>query len=133
MRQQQEHLHLHHLQQQWFQQEEVTVTLVMYALSFLDVKTLLQTETVNKTWRKLCKKTLRNKCCGRPKVFQHKQELKDAITKYCCYEGTTMEEIAGTYGYPMDTWNVSQITNMSFLFQHSVHSMNTLGKGMCQK
>jgi hypothetical protein len=36
-----------HSQQQWLQQEEGT--LVMYALSFLDVKTLLQKESVNKT------------------------------------------------------------------------------------
>jgi hypothetical protein len=97
-------------------------SLMMYALSFLDVKTLLQKVTVYKTWRKLCKTKLRNKCCGRQKAFQSKEELKNAIWKYyrcktrnCKRE--TMEEIACTYGYPMDTWDVLQIKDMSNLFR----------------
>jgi surface protein len=114
MRQQQERLHQHHIQQQWFQQEEGA--LVMYALSFLDVKTLLQKETVSKPWRRLSKMTVRNKCCGRPQAFQSKQELDDAVVIYCMFEDTYMEEIACTYGYPMDRWDVSQVTDMSSLF-----------------
>jgi surface protein len=102
-------------QQLWFEQEEDS--LMIFALSFLDVKSLLQKEMVSKTWRKLSKLTIRNKCCGRSKAFQSKQELKDAITKYCRYEAASMEEIAGTYGYPMDNWDVSEMTDMSYLFE----------------
>jgi hypothetical protein len=42
----------------------------MYALSFLDVKTLLQKEIVNEAWRKLCKETIDVKCGeDGPKAF----------------------------------------------------------------
>jgi hypothetical protein len=87
----------------------------MYTLSFSDVKTLLQKEMVSKTWRNLSKLTIRIKCCGSPKAFQSKQ---DAITKYCRYDGAAMEEITSTYGYPMDNWDVSKITDMSKLFEN---------------
>jgi surface protein len=97
----------------------------MYTLSFLDVKTLLQAETVSKTWRALCKNTIRNKYCGSSKAFQSNEELKDAVKKYCRYKRRpickyrqAMEEIACTSGYPMDTWDVSQITDMSSLFEY---------------
>jgi hypothetical protein len=70
---------------------------------------------VSKTWRKLSKKAIGNK------PFQSKQELKDAITKYCTFKAAAMEEIACTYGYPMDSWDVSQITDMSNLFAY-MHS-----------
>jgi hypothetical protein len=93
-------MHQQEQEQQWFHHEEDS--LMIYALSFVDVKSLLQKETVSKTWRKPSKKAMRNKCCGRPKTIQSKEELKDAITKYCRYKATPMEEIAGTYGYPMD-------------------------------
>jgi surface protein len=82
----------------------------MYAISFLDAKTLIQKETVSKTWRKLSKTAMRSK------VFESKQELRDGVTRYCTFEAATMEEIAGTYGYPMDSWDVSKITDMSNLF-----------------
>jgi hypothetical protein len=108
-------------QEQWFQQEDGV--LVVYALSFLNVKTLLQRETVSKRWRKLCKTAIRNKCCGSPKAFQSKQELTDTIWKYYrCqrrnWTRETMEEIACTYGYPIDSWDVSQVTDMSNLFEN---------------
>jgi hypothetical protein len=77
---------MHQQTEQWFHQEEGA--LVVYAFSFLDVKTLLQKETVSKTWRKLSKQTLPSK------AFKSRHELKDAITKYCRYESATMEQIA---------------------------------------
>jgi hypothetical protein len=44
---------LQQLHQQWQHQEEGA--LVWYALSFLDVKTLVQQKSVNQIWRNLCK------------------------------------------------------------------------------
>jgi surface protein len=96
--------------QQWLNHDEGV--LVVHALSFLDIKTLLQKERVNKTWRKLCKKTMQTKC-GR---FESKQELKGAIDKYCQNKPSLMEDVACTYGYPIDRWDVSQIEDMSALF-----------------
>jgi hypothetical protein len=82
----------------------------MYALSFLDVKTLLQKERVSKTWRNHIKEIIDAKC-GQdvPKAFQCNHELSNAIAKYCNYEAASMEGIACTYGYPIDKWDVSQI------------------------
>ena len=104
------------LYEQWLYQDEGA--LLLYTLSFLDVKTLLQKMKVNKTWRDLCQKTIRGKCGPNgPKVFQSNQELKDAVDQYCKYELGAMEEIASTYGYPMDKWNVFQTKDMSNMFK----------------
>jgi Mycoplasma protein of unknown function, DUF285 len=107
--------HLQELRQQWFHQDEGA--LVVHALSFLDVKILLQMECFNKTWRQLCEKTIDDKCGHNgPKAFQSNQELRDAVENYCMYEVGSMEEIACTYGYPIDKWNVSQVEDMSSIF-----------------
>jgi Mycoplasma protein of unknown function, DUF285 len=106
------------LYQQWFHLDDGA--LVVYTLSFLqlDVKTLLKMERVNKSWRQLCKKTIDDKCSPNgPKAFQSKQELRDAVVKYCKYEAESMEEIACIYGYPIDKSNVSQVEDMSYLFK----------------
>jgi surface protein len=105
------------LYEQWFHHDGGVF--LVYTLSFLDVKTLLQKEKVNKTWRQLCKKTIDDKCDPNgPKPFQSNQELRDAVEKYCEYEAGSMEEIASTYGYPIDKWNVSQIKDMSMVFSY---------------
>jgi hypothetical protein len=106
--------HHQELRQQWLNQDEGG--LLVYTLSFLDVKTLLQKELISKAWRHLCKKTIDDKCGNNgPKPFESNQELKDAVEKYCRYS-TEMEEIACTYGYPIDKWNVSQVRDMSEVF-----------------
>jgi surface protein len=103
------------LHQQWLHQDESA--LVMHVLSFLDVKHLLQKERVNKTWRKLCRKTIQGKCrpIG-PKAFHSNLELRSTVFKYCKYDAAAMEEIACTYGYPIDKWNVTQVQDMSAVF-----------------
>ena len=53
---------------------------------------------------------------GKPMPFKSKKELKDAVDKYCAKNPEDMDVIAATYGYPIDKWNVSQITDMSTLF-----------------
>jgi hypothetical protein len=68
---------LKELQKQWQHQDEGA--LLLLALSFLDVKNLLQSESVNKRWRKLCQGTINAKC-GQDglKAFQSKKELRFA-------------------------------------------------------
>jgi surface protein len=108
-------------QKQWLHHDEGA--LVVYALSFLDVKTLLQMEIVNKTWRNLCKKTINEKGGpDGPKAFTSTQELEDAVMKYCQEKpnAANMEDIACTYGYPIGQWNVSQIKDMSCLFRDTI-------------
>jgi surface protein len=106
---------LHLLYHQWLNHDDGV--LVVHALSFLDVKSLLQKERVNKTWRKLCKETIKTKCSPHgPKPFQSNQELRDAIDKYCKCEASAMEDITSAYGYPIDSWDVSQIEDMYAIF-----------------
>jgi hypothetical protein len=103
------------LLRQWQEQDEGA--LLMYALSFLDVISLLQKEIVNKTWRQLIKDIVDAKYGqDRPKAFQSNQELRDAVVKYCKSEAVAIEEIACTYGYPINNWDVSQIEDMSKVF-----------------
>jgi hypothetical protein len=86
------------LYEQWLHHDEGV--LAVYTLSFLDVKTLSQKELVNKNWQNLCKKTIDDKCGPNgPKPFQSKQELKDAVNKYCSirHQASEMEEFACTY------------------------------------
>jgi surface protein len=105
------------LYQQWLHHDDGV--LVVHALSFLNVKKLLQKERVDKTWRKLCKKTMQTKCGpDGPTPFQSNQELRDVIVKYCRRGAASMESIACTYGHPIDRWDVSKIEDMSELFKH---------------
>jgi hypothetical protein len=46
-------------------------------------------------------------------LFQSKQELREAVIKYCEYKAVATQDIACTNGYPIDRWDVSQIENMS--------------------
>jgi surface protein len=108
-------INLQELHQQWQHQDEGA--LLSFTLSFLDVKALLQKIKVNKTWQKLCERTIQDKCGSNgPKPFESKKELRDAIEKYCLYLPECMEEIACMYGYPIDKWDVSQLQDMSEIF-----------------
>jgi surface protein len=116
---------LQELHRQW--QELDDGALVLYTLSFFDFKTLLRKETVSKSWRKLCQRTIDAKC-GQDgtKAFQSKQELRGAVFKYCKHKATSMEEIACTYGYPIDKWDVSQVEDMTEVFAF----MNTFNQDL---
>jgi hypothetical protein len=78
------------LYQQWSREDEGA--LLLNVLSFLDVKTLLQKSSVNKTCRNLCEKTIRYECgLNGPKRFESKKELRDAVWKYSKYEAESMD------------------------------------------
>jgi surface protein len=102
--------------QEWLYHDDSL--LVMHVLSFLDVKSLLQKERVDKTWRKLCRKAIYGKCGPNgPIAFQSRRELRDTVKKYCNYDLLAMEEIACFYGYPINKWDVSQVEDMSHVFE----------------
>ncbi|KAG7357654.1 fibronectin domain containing protein [Nitzschia inconspicua] len=95
---------------------------MLHALSFLDVLTLLRKQVVSKHFKELCSKTIRNKC-GKDGPKPHTNEtLRRTVRKYCqiMYDPDSnkddMETIAFKYGYPIDSWNVSQVTDMSYIF-----------------
>jgi surface protein len=107
--------HLQELQRQWEDLDDGA--LLVYALSFFELTTLLPVRVVNKTWRKRCHDTIDAMCRqSGPTAFQSKEELRLAIETYCKYEAASMEEIACTYGYPIDKWDVSHVQDMSELF-----------------
>ncbi|KAG7340999.1 fibronectin domain containing protein [Nitzschia inconspicua] len=107
------------LEQQVLEQQDDGV-LLLYALSFLDVATLLQKQVVSNRWKELCNKAISAKCKGnRPKAFQSNKELRGVIRDYCKYEPKCMEEIACTYGFPIGTWDVSKVTDFSMAFYNS--------------
>ncbi|KAG7357815.1 fibronectin domain containing protein [Nitzschia inconspicua] len=107
--------------------------LMLHSLSFLDVVTLLQKQVVSKQFKDLCTKAITAKC-GKdgPKPLT-RAKLKKAIRKYCnimYYEGYNiqhMEEIACTYGFPIDSWNVSKVRDMSYLFLRETYFNEYIG------
>ncbi|KAG7357589.1 fibronectin domain containing protein [Nitzschia inconspicua] len=96
--------------------------LILYTLSFLDVVTLLRKQVVSKHFKELCSKTITAKCGedGPPPLTN--ETLRTAIREFCpimydpSFNKDDMEEIACKYGFPIDSWNVSQVTEMSQLF-----------------
>ncbi|KAG7357732.1 fibronectin domain containing protein [Nitzschia inconspicua] len=98
--------------------------LVLHALSFLDVVTLLRKQVVSKHFKDLCTKAITAKCGKNgPKPLTN-AELKKAVRMFCSilYDGVyscfidDMEYIASEYGFPIDSWNVSQVTDMTEVF-----------------
>jgi hypothetical protein len=68
------------LQRKWQKQDEGA--LMMYALSFLEVKSLVEKENVNKTWPQLTKDIRHHPCkvwSRWTKAFQSKQKLREAV------------------------------------------------------
>eukprot|EP00978_Attheya_sp_CCMP212_P045529 scaffold349877_cov27-Attheya_sp.AAC.2 len=51
-----------------------------------------------------------------PKAFQTHAELKQAVTKYTNYNLVDADELAETYGWPIDRLDVSNIQNFDSLF-----------------
>eukprot|EP00978_Attheya_sp_CCMP212_P043291 scaffold279942_cov32-Attheya_sp.AAC.1 len=87
-----------------------------YILSFLDVPTLVQKKAVCRSWKVLLTNTIRQKA-STPKAFQSKRELKDAVDMYSEFNLGDAEEIAHTYGWPIDRWDVSHVEDFSQLFR----------------
>jgi surface protein len=112
---------LQQLHEQWTEQDNSA--LLRHSLSFLDVATLLQKQAVCKAWRAHCIMVIDSKVeKGGPRALESKEELKNTVDKYGSMKnfGTSpknMEDIACKYGYPIDKWNVSKITDMARLFE----------------
>ena len=114
------------IKMQWKDQEDGR--LVLKCLEYLDVVTLIQKKSVSKQWQQLGTKAIDDKCIERKKKksFQFKQELHDAVDKYAGTPSNEFrpctpkdaEEIASSYGYPIDKWDVSNIKDFSRLFMN---------------
>ncbi|KAG7357692.1 hypothetical protein IV203_002380 [Nitzschia inconspicua] len=95
--------------------------LLLHSLSFLDVLTLLRKQVVSKQFKELCSQTITAKCGNDGPPPLTNETLRTAVREFCpiMYDPDSnkedMETIACTYGYPIDSWNVSQVTDMSNL------------------
>ncbi|KAG7341022.1 lipoprotein [Nitzschia inconspicua] len=107
--------------------------LMLHSLSFLDVVTLLRKQVVSKHFKDLCTKTITAKCGKDGPTPLTRAKLKKAIRKYCNimynegFNKQHMEEIACTYGFPIDSWNVSKVRDMSSLFYGEIDFNEYIG------
>jgi hypothetical protein len=92
--------------QQWSRQDG----LLLDVFSYLSVVTLVETKQVCKKWQELCTKSIKNKC-EHPKNFKTNNELRTAAQRYCQNNPDDIEEIATTYGYPINEWPVQEVEN----------------------
>jgi surface protein len=103
--------------------------LLLPILSHLDVKTLIEKTQVCRSWRVHCTESIDAKqTSATRKAFSTSQELRQAVRQYCGYNQATRscssqlftpkdaEEIAQTYGYPINKWDVSKLNDFDGIF-----------------
>jgi surface protein len=106
--------------------------LLLPILAYLDVKTLIEKKQVSRSWRVSCTEAIDAKrTASSRKSFTTNQELCEAVKKYCgynqdthsysqCFDPQDAEEIAQTYGYPINKWDVSTVQDFSLVFFNMV-------------
>jgi len=93
--------------------------ILQHILSYLCTGTLLQMKQVNTLWRSSCTVAIDRKLPkGARKVFQSNNELRYAVRKYSWHQWEHIERFATTYGYPINTWDVSMLKDLSTIFSH---------------
>jgi surface protein len=112
----------------WFPlPEELFVDIV----SHWDVATLIEKKRVCLEWQQRCTDAIDAKRTKTTqKTFQTKDELQATVKKYCGYNKDTgeysqrcsredAEEIASTYGFPINKWDVSNLQDFSEIFYYN--------------
>lgn len=96
--------------------------LVHEVLSYLDVVTLVEKKIVSSKWKTACTNAINQKSIER-KAFKTNDELQKAVVKYAMYTpdddatyADYAEELATTYGWPIDKWDVSNLQDFSSIF-----------------
>jgi surface protein len=100
-------------------------------VSHWDVATLVEKKRVSQDWNQFCADAIDAKQTETTKKeFSSTDELRVAVKKYCGYNESTLqysqlcspkdaEEIATTYGWPINKWDVSNIQDFSSLFSEN--------------
>ena len=108
-----------------------TTDLVLHTLSFMSAMELLNCQRGKNTsqkWKDICSKAISNKCQEPKKAFHSNQELRKAVHTYCRRnESQSLENVVSTYGYPIDKWDVSQVTNFSRVFAMQMNFNGYIG------
>ena len=92
-----------------------------HIISFFAVQTIMNKQTVSKTFRKALQRALQDKKKPNAGKFKTKKELRVATNKlikckYVKFDPGLAEEIAQEYGWIMNLWDVSEIEDFSALF-----------------
>ena len=92
-----------------------------HIISFFAVQTIMNKQSVSKTFRKALLRALKEKKKPNAGKFKTKQQLKVATNKlikckYIKFDPDLAEEIAQEYGWIMNLWDVSEIEDFSYLF-----------------
>ena len=92
--------------------------LLLEALAYLDVTSLVQKKQVSCQWERLCSQAIDQKCGNAPQPFRSNDELKIAVRKYIntIENPKDAEVISKTYGWPIGRWDVSQVEDFSRVF-----------------
>ena len=95
--------------------------LVQEVLSYFDVANLTRKKVVCQHWKQLCTNAIDGKVItGSKKAFESKDELLQAVENYLeQYETCNSlhsEDIATKYGWPIGTWDISGIEDLSNVF-----------------
>ena len=87
-------------------------------MSFLLLSDVLKCQRVSKHWQQCSLISVNVHYAVRPiRKFRWKYQLVDAVRQYCSRDPEHMDRIASTYGYPINCWNVSQITSFNEVFR----------------
>ena len=108
--------------------------------SHFDVKSLIEKKRVCQTWLEICTAAINAKqTLATKRAFENNEELCLEVRRYCgyepdldrdrdpplvarntygCCEPDEAEEIAQTYGWPINRWDVSQVEDLSCVFDY---------------
>lgn len=89
--------------------------LILLIFEFVDFPTLIRIQRVCKYWKLIVYRAISGTLGKR--MIMTTEELIRAIRKYCSDKLKYSDELARTYGWPIGKWNVSQVTNFSYVFQ----------------
>eukprot|EP00547_Thalassionema_nitzschioides_P018380 CAMPEP_0194254454 /NCGR_PEP_ID=MMETSP0158-20130606/32227_1 /TAXON_ID=33649 /ORGANISM="Thalassionema nitzschioides, Strain L26-B" /LENGTH=178 /DNA_ID=CAMNT_0038992493 /DNA_START=90 /DNA_END=623 /DNA_ORIENTATION=+ len=94
--------------------------LLLEIMSFVDVLTLENIQKVNGRWEIFAEWTVNKKLNkNKQKKFQTKEEIIEVVRLYDKRGSIEDAEwIARTYGWPIDRWDVSEMTDLSTVFAH---------------
>jgi surface protein len=108
-------------------------------VSHWDVATLIKKKRVCREWKQFCNDAMDAKRSEiTQKAFQTRFELQAAVNKYCGYNEDThgysqqcsledAEEIATTYGWPINQWDVSNVQDFSRIFSENCRFNEDIG------
>jgi surface protein len=96
-------------------------------LSFLDYPTMVQNKAVCRAWEQSCTLAIQWKLRNPPQAFRTTHELRTQVNRYMSATVAVVEEIATTYGWPINSWDVSNVADFSFLFSNKTTFNEEIG------